>query len=71
MYIIVILNITMSSAIAIINKSGLTKAEKDALKSLMAAKSTIKSQIEEDTDLDDNTLKAYLNQSRKFHIFSI
>ena len=49
------------SAIEKVNSSGLSADEKKALKALMGHKPTIRDQIAEDSAVDDDLLRAYLN----------
>ena len=56
------------SAIEKVNSSGLSADEKKALKALMGHKPSIRDQIAEDSAVDDDLLRAYLNGPGKSSI---
>ena len=56
------------SAIEKVNSSGLSADEKKALKALMGHKPSIRDQIAEDSAVDDDLLRAYLDGPGKSSI---
>ena len=60
------------SAIEKVNSSGLSADEKKALKALMGHKPSIRDQIAEDSAVDDDLLRAYLDGpgKTKHHLFT-